>query len=259
MDIILFDLGRTLMYFDGPLPDVIEQADLAMVKHLKLAGLDFDEAKFLASFHVYEEDHNNGRGTEFLEFPTRSILKNLLALYGYPKVGDSVIVGAVDALFQITQNYWHPEEDAVPVIKELSKQGYRLGIISNASDDNDVQTLVDKLGVRAYLDVVLSSANVGIRKPNPQIFQIALNRWGASPDQAAMVGDRLDADIQGAHNCGMPGIWITRRADIPAKSELPGGYKTRCNHLQPGGSSRFTCENGEETLKELDQKVLQKR
>jgi HAD superfamily hydrolase (TIGR01662 family) len=97
----------------------------------------------------------------------------------------------------------------------LRKAGYRLGMISNASDDADVQALIDKAGVRPYFEVILTSAAVGIRKPNPRIFHMALERLGTSPGKTAMVGDTLGADILGANNAGMFSIWITRRADVP--------------------------------------------
>ena len=219
MDIVLFDLGRTLMYFDGPLPEVIEQADHAMVQQLKQAGLEFDEARFLTAFHLHEEDDNDGRGKEFREFPTRITMKQLLAKYGFTNIADSLIDRAADALFKITQEYWHPEEDALPVIRQLAQEGYHLGIVSNASDDRDVQDLVDKLGARPYMEIILTSAAAGIRKPNPKIFHKALERWGAQPSQAVMIGDRLDADIAGAHNTGMPGIWITRRLPPEEKAD----------------------------------------
>jgi len=79
-----------------------------------------------------------------------------------------------------------------------------------------VQTLVDQADLRSYFDVILTSAALGIRKPNPLIFQTALRQWGYSPSQAAMVGDSLGADILGAKNAGLYSIWITRRADTAA-------------------------------------------
>jgi FMN phosphatase YigB (HAD superfamily) len=75
---------------------------------------------------------------------------------------------------------------------------------------------VDKAGLRSYFQVILSSASLGIRKPNPSIFRAVLERLGVSPAQAVMVGDSLGADILGAHNAGMRAIWITRRAATPA-------------------------------------------
>jgi FMN phosphatase YigB (HAD superfamily) len=95
----------------------------------------------------------------------------------------------------------------------LRQQDYRLALISNASDDADVQTLVDKAGIRPFFEMILTSAAAGIRKPNPQIFQIVLEKLGVAADRAAMIGDTLGADILGAQNAGLFSIWITRRAD----------------------------------------------
>jgi len=66
---------------------------------------------------------------------------------------------------------------------------------------------------------VLSSAACGIRKPNPRIFQIALERWHLASSEAVMVGDTLGADILGARNAGIYSIWITRRADKPGNRD----------------------------------------
>jgi putative hydrolase of the HAD superfamily len=66
---------------------------------------------------------------------------------------------------------------------------------------------------------VLSSAACGIRKPNPRIFQIGLEKWGLSSTEAVMVGDTLGADILGAINASIFSIWITRRADSPGNRD----------------------------------------
>jgi putative hydrolase of the HAD superfamily len=53
------------------------------------------------------------------------------------------------------------------------------------------------------LDVVVFSSEVGVRKPRPEIFHAALERLGVTPDRALFVGDRLNADVRGAHDVGM--------------------------------------------------------
>ncbi len=108
------------------------------------------------------------------------------------------------------------ELDSHAVLQDLSNQGYRLGMISNAGDDADVQVLVDKANLRGYFDFILTSAALGIRKPNPRIFEIGLEVWKLPVGRVAMVGDTLGADILGAQLSGLTGIWITRRADTPA-------------------------------------------
>ena len=55
-----------------------------------------------------------------------------------------------------------------------------------------------------------------MRKPNPRIFRVLLNQWQLPPDEVVMVGDMLGADVLGAHNIGMRGIWATMQADRAA-------------------------------------------
>ena len=75
--------------------------------------------------------------------------------------------------------------------------------------------LVDKLGAREFFEVIISSAALGVRKPNPKIFQEALERMNLPAGKVAMVGDTLGADILGARNAGIFSIWLKRRANTP--------------------------------------------
>jgi putative hydrolase of the HAD superfamily len=119
-------------------------------------------------------------------------------------------------MYSVSRNHWHVEKDTHSVLNELKNRGYRLGIISNAGDDEDVQQLVDQARIRPYFDEILSSAALGIRKPNPRIFDTMLSKLKVKPTRAAMVGDTLGADILGAQNAGLFSIFLTRRAATPA-------------------------------------------
>jgi putative hydrolase of the HAD superfamily len=62
-----------------------------------------------------------------------------------------------------------------------------------------------------YLSATIISEEVGIRKPDPEIFRICLNQLEIDAKQAIMVGDRLDKDVIGATRIGISGIWIDRK------------------------------------------------
>ncbi|HEX7973098.1 MAG TPA: HAD family hydrolase [Anaerolineales bacterium] len=222
LDAVIFDLGNTLIYFDTDWPKVLTQADGILFAHLKAAGLDLDGREFLPTFRTRLEAYYRERETEFIEYTTQYVLRILLAEWGYPDVPDAILRPALDAMYAATQAHWQPEPDAIPTLQTLKGLGYHIGLISNAADDRDVQTLIDKAGVRPYLERVLTSAAEGIRKPNPRIFHTLLNDWGIPPQRAAMVGDTLGADILGARNAGMFSIWIARRADNPANRAHAG-------------------------------------
>jgi len=214
---ILFDLGSTLIYFDGEWPEVIQKSNLELLQSLRAAGVPIGDGQaFLAQFRARLERYYAERETEFIEFTTAYLLRTLLSEWGFPEISDVIIRQALARMYAVSQAHWKVETDAHPTLQWLRQQGYRLGLISNAGDDHDVQTLVDQAHLRPYFDIILTSAALGIRKPNPRIFHAALDYWGIQPSQAAMVGDTLGADILGARNAGLYSIWLTRRANASA-------------------------------------------
>jgi len=219
-DAILFDLGGTLIYFDSEWPAVLPQLDQALLGALEAGGLALRETDFLERFEADMRSYYDQRDTEFIEYTTGYVVRTTLEKLGFEQVPEALIRQAVEAMYAVSQAHWQPERDAIPTLEALRRRGYRLGMISNAADDQDVQTLVDNAGVREYFEVILTSAAEGIRKPNPRIFQTALEALdGVQPERAAMVGDTLGADILGARNAGVFSVWITRRADTAANRD----------------------------------------
>lgn len=216
---IFFDLGNTLLHFHGAWPEVMRQADQALLQHLQGEGFTLDSATFLAEFRTRLNAYYAQREAEFIEHTTAHVLKTLLADLGYPDVALETLRPALRALYAASQAHWLLEDDTLSTLQALQSAGYNLGIISNAGDDEDVQTLVDKAEMRQYFDLVLSSAACGVRKPNPRIFELALEHMGLQANETAMVGDTLGADILGAKNAGLYSIWLTRRADTPANRD----------------------------------------
>jgi 2-haloalkanoic acid dehalogenase type II len=218
-DALLFDLGGTLIYFDGGWPEVMQAADHELVAHLQSQGLQLDTEQFVAEFRNRLGEYYAQRDSEFIEYTTALILRTLLADHGHNHVTPEMLRPALKRLYAVSQAHWRPEADTLSTLEKLRRAGYRMAIISNAGDDDDVQTLVDNAGIRSYFDFVLTSAACGIRKPNPRIFELALKQWGISHKRAAMVGDTLGADILGANNAGVYSIWVTRRADTAANRD----------------------------------------
>jgi FMN phosphatase YigB (HAD superfamily) len=212
---ILFDLGNTLLYFDGKWPEVLAEARQAALHALHQAGLRVEITPFLNIFRETLENHYSRREDDLLERTTHALLAEALLTLGHSSPPDPVLDAARHAFYAITQAHWLPEPEALPTLPTLFQQGYRMAIISNAADDGDVQMLVDKAELRPYLDFVLTSAAFGQRKPAPAIFHAALAHWPFPPVEVAMVGDTLNADILGANRAGLFSIWLTRRVADP--------------------------------------------
>ena len=113
--------------------------------------------------------------------------------------------------FGLKKTPWHkeleiPYADAENVLRQLSDMGYRIGIIANQSAGTAQR--LEKWGLLKYISLVLSSAEEGIAKPEPEIFLRALSRAECEPCEAVMIGDRLDNDIYPAKKLGMKTVRV---------------------------------------------------
>ncbi|MCP8321903.1 MAG: HAD family hydrolase [archaeon] len=97
----------------------------------------------------------------------------------------------------------------VEKILELLNVKYRLAIISNATS-NVPREAMKRFGLEKYFDSIVISRDIGIRKPDPEIFNFTLKNLGIKSDEAVHVGDSLEYDVRGAKNAGMRAVWIKR-------------------------------------------------
>jgi HAD superfamily hydrolase (TIGR01662 family) len=218
--VVLFDLGSTLVYQKDPWPPIYERADRALVDALASSGIRLDLADFHTDSRGFLGTYYESTNLENREYTTFNLLGDTLGSKGFSNTSEPVLRSALAAMYAVTQQNWYLEEDALSTLAQLNKLGYKLGLISNTSDDNNVQGLVDRWRLRPYFETIITSAALGIRKPDPRIFQVALERLHVLPQEAAMVGDTLNADVLGANQSGMYSIWITRRIKLPDEGEL---------------------------------------
>ncbi len=98
--------------------------------------------------------------------------------------------------------------DAIPTLESLKSAGYKLALVSNAPPDTS--KVIETLGLPRYFPVVLVSGVVGVSKPNPEIFRMALKQAGSVADETIHVGDVYEADVIGARNAGIRGVLLDR-------------------------------------------------
>lgn len=209
------------MYERAAWEDVIARADESLTNHLRGQGLELNLSTFPREFRKRLSQYFRKREKDLLETTYSFVLRELLTDKGYGDVEESVVRNALDDLFAVTQTNWVLEEDTLATLQKLESDGYRLGLISNAGDDQDVQQLVRRFDISQYFDFVLTSAACSYRKPHPRIFELALSNWYFLPSEAVMVGDNLEADIQGAKSAGLYAVWISRRAGYQNGDPLP--------------------------------------
>lgn len=95
----------------------------------------------------------------------------------------------------------HPIPGALETVEELRRRGYRVAVVSNS--DGTVAEALEIAGFGDSFEIVIDSTDVGISKPDPGIFELALRHLGVSPDQAWYVGDSHYHDAGGAQAAGL--------------------------------------------------------
>ena len=106
-------------------------------------------------------------------------------------------------------------EDALPALEALRERGLRLGLLSNTA--RDLERFVAHHGLE--VDAVLTSRAHGKTKPHDAIFRAMLERLDVEPGAAAMVGDTLEDDIEGARAIGMRAVLVDREDRYPEIEE----------------------------------------
>jgi HAD superfamily hydrolase (TIGR01549 family) len=216
---LLFDLGETLWTRTDKITwrTLEESANLRAVsilhEHISLTPLPTTDDRALGQRlreAVETEVHAMTRQApehepDFGLAATRALLD-----LGLPKVervlGDAIF----EALRLRIPESRHLFNDVFPTLSALQQRGFLLGVVTNRHHGGipfaeDLRTI----GLLDYFESrhIAVSADLGIRKPNPTIFLHVLNAFGVPPQEAAMVGDSLRADIVGARNLNIFAIW----------------------------------------------------
>lgn len=110
----------------------------------------------------------------------------------------------------------HYKQDLFPCVEEVLEElagRYSLALVSNTMSDQP-RLILERTGLARHFEVIVCSRDLGIRKPNPRIFEHVLGELGVRPDEAVHVGDSVEADMVGASNAGLVPVWI-KNAESP--------------------------------------------
>ncbi|WP_371822902.1 HAD family hydrolase [Cohnella sp. LGH] len=136
---------------------------------------------------------------DLLPWQARPRLEELMSFYGAEYVGNAI-----------------PMNRAREVVLELKKR-YKTGLITNGKTAIQYGK-IDRLGIRDDFDLILVSEEAGIKKPDPRIFELALERLRLQPEECVYVGDHPVNDMEGASQIGIGGIWM--KVNQPWREEL---------------------------------------
>jgi HAD superfamily hydrolase (TIGR01549 family) len=196
---VLFDVDFTLCR-PGPELSAESYARIAARHGATLDVARYDQAREAAALNVKRHPELLHDDTIWHHF-TMDVFLGM----GGPQEIASECATEIERGWEVSENF-ELYEDALPVLEELRRGGLRLGLVSNGIRDLHEFVAHHRLDV----DAVVGSRVHGYVKPHPTIFQSALQQLGVEPAHAAMVGDSLAEDIEGARALGMRAVLIDR-------------------------------------------------
>lgn len=120
--------------------------------------------------------------------------------------------------FKEISTWSHVLPETPAYLENLRRRGYFMGVISNSL--GLIEEQLRRAGLADYFEFILDSHYVGVEKPHPEIFQLALHRAGCKPSEAVYIGDLYSTDIGGAQNAGLQGVLIDRVGAYPQAKSL---------------------------------------
>lgn len=204
---VFFDVGNTLLY---PYPSVSEvcRQVLADAGHVRdLAAID----ELIPLVDQYYEDRYREDDTFWTDEAETSAV--WVGMYGLLCRRLGIDEDAETLARRVYEEFgdasrWQAYDDVEPAFARLKSHGLAVGVISNW--DGRLVRLLGGLALGSYVDTVVCSADVGLHKPDPRIFELACERVGVQPIEAAHVGDHQYSDVVGAEAVGMTAVLIDR-------------------------------------------------
>jgi HAD superfamily hydrolase (TIGR01549 family) len=208
LEAVLFDVDFTLA---KPGPDLGPEGYRRLGERFGLA-LDpsrYDEARVAAVAHLERHPELDHDEEVWVAFTVRIV-------EGMGGGGSGSRAAAVEMVkaWEHAHNF-ELYEDVLPVLDELRRRRLRIGLVSNTNRDLDAFVAHHGLDV----DAVVSSGFFGKTKPHPSIFEHVLGALGVPPVRAAMVGDSLDDDVEGAAALGMRAFLVDREGRYPDRGD----------------------------------------
>lgn len=207
-DAVFFDVGNTLLY---PYPSVGHVCAEVLRASGRIHALDEIDGLLPLVDEYYEDRYRSDdtfwtsdeRAAEVWTGMYTALCRRL----GIPDDEAEGLARAVYDAFGDAAR-WRAYADVEPAFRRLKAAGTRVGIISNW--DTRLEGVLVGLGLGPLVDTIVSSAVVGLHKPDPRIFELACARLDVEPERCAHVGDHYYADVVGAKAVGMTPVLIDR-------------------------------------------------
>ena len=158
---VFFDLGHTLLRFDGDFDEVVERSYLVLAEALARAGYPMQPRDFATRFHDVIEDYFQTRDIDLIERPVEDFITAVASEFGVSNLPVAVTNSAMKEMYAVTETHWKLDPAAPPVLLELQRRGMKLGIITNAANAANANRLIDRGLIHPTLSNVFALEDTG--------------------------------------------------------------------------------------------------
>jgi putative hydrolase of the HAD superfamily len=196
---ILFDAGGTLVFLDY----------FFLARELRRNGIavssrDVRRAEYVARAEI--DQRLLGAVADTDETRRRPYFSALLDHLGVEAQQAQRLIASFDAAHK-QDNLWRRMMPSTPaVLRQLRSSDLTLGVISNS--DGRINAILRQCGIAQFFDIIIDSHEVGMEKPEPGIFSLALQRLRVRPQQALYVGDIYGIDVVGSERAGLRSVLL---------------------------------------------------
>jgi putative hydrolase of the HAD superfamily len=188
-------------------------------------GYALDQTVLDAYYSRYDgvEHGEHSISEEAYEAWVRTRLRDLTGSCG---VTDRHVEGLVDALRAVDQGPMESYPESAATISSLREAGLAIGVCSNWGWELDA--FLDQAGLLALIDVSVTSARAGSRKPHPGIYDSVVKALGVDVGEIVFVGDSWEPDVRGPRRVGMTAVHVWReeeRGGLRPPALEPGDYR----------------------------------
>jgi len=212
---ILLDGMGTLVALTPPAPALRSELAARLGVEVTLEQAAHALAAEISYYRAHLQDGHNPAAVADLRARCAEVLR--AALPPDPRLATASGAELTAALLASLRFEAYP--DAVPALLAARRLGRRLVVVSNW--DASLPEILTTLGLAPLLDGIVTSAQVGFRKPAPEIFERALELAGCGAQDALHVGDSLEEDVVGAQAAGIPVVLLARDG-----AGAPAGVRT---------------------------------
>ncbi|MEM2922059.1 MAG: HAD family hydrolase [Candidatus Bathyarchaeia archaeon] len=223
---VLFDYGGTLTRLAVSEAELKTRCLRRVRRFLRTRGISVTE-KQLRDADVKAWELSRPSETH-REVDAYELILNLLEEVGVKaSVGDQLVRDVARVDFMTAVPYIELLPDTIPTLKALRRCNIKMGVVSNNLFPQMLKESIERLNLKPYLDTVVASGDVGVRKPAPEVFKRALLNLKCQAKETLFVGDTLEEDIVGAKELDMSTVWLNRSSSRGIESIVPD-YEVRC-------------------------------